>query len=93
MDIRHDEREQRFYVEEQGKKCTLNYKELSEKLWSFVSTSVPENFSGRPILDEMIKYAINFVREHDIKILANCSDVQDFLVKHKDLKNLVYHPY
>jgi hypothetical protein len=41
----------------------------------------------------MIEFAIDFVKQHNIKILASCSDVQDFLIRHKDLKDLVYHPY
>jgi predicted GNAT family acetyltransferase len=93
MDIRHDEKEQRFYIQEQGKECALQYKELSEKLWNFVSTSVPDDFSGKAIMDRMIEFAIDFVKQHNIKILASCSDVQDFLIRHKDLKDLVYHPY
>lgn len=92
MDIVHDERAQKFFVDMAGKQCALNYKELSNKLWNFVSTTIPENIPPG-IMEKMVEFAINFVKRNNIKILVNCSDVQDFLVKHKDLKDLVYHPY
>lgn len=93
MDIRHNEREHKFFVNVEGGECALIYKELSEKLWNFESTTIPERVSENGIIDEMIEYAIDFVKDHNIKILVSCADVQDFLVKHKDLKGLVYHPY
>ncbi|MBX9852310.1 MAG: N-acetyltransferase [Cytophagaceae bacterium] len=92
MDISHNESEQKFFVKVDGEECALNYKELSEKLWNFESASVP-NETQKGILETMIAYAIDFVKNHNIKILVTCSDVQDFLVRHKDLKDLVYHPY
>jgi predicted GNAT family acetyltransferase len=92
MDIRHNEIEQKFVVQVGDEECALKYKELSAKLWNFESTSVPKE-AERGMLNQMIEYAFNFVREHNIKILASCEDVQNFLVQHKDLKTVVYHPY
>jgi uncharacterized protein len=93
MDIRHNEREKKFFVEVEGEECELKYIELSEKLWNFESATIPEKVVEKGIIEQMIEYAIGFVKEHNIKILASCADVQDFLVRHKDLKMLVYHPY
>jgi uncharacterized protein len=93
MEIRHNESEHKFFINIEGEECGLKYSELSEKLWNFESTYVPDTFLERGFIEEMIEYAINFVKEHNIKILASCEDVQDFLVRHKDLKSLVYHPY
>jgi len=93
MDIGHNEQEHKFFVKVGDEECVLAYKELGEKIWSFESTTVPSALSKKGIVDRMIEYAINFVKEHNIKILAGCEDVQDFLIKHKDLKSLVYHPY
>lgn len=93
MDIRHNETEHKFFVKVEGEECALMYKELSERLWNFDSARVPERVSEKGVIDRMIEHAINFVREHNIKILASCEEVQDFLIRHKDLKSLVYHPY
>lgn len=95
MDIRHNEKEHKFFVEVNRGECSLTYKELSSRLWSFDSTQVPERDSDleKEALEKMIEYAINFVKEKDIKILVSCSDVQDYLVRHRNLKDLVYHPY
>lgn len=93
MDIRHNEREQKFFVKVEGTECVLYYKELNEKLWNFESTSVPESISEKGVVERMIEYAFNFVKEKNIKILAGCEAVQDFLINHKDMKSLVYHPY
>lgn len=95
MDIRHNESEQRFVVEVEGDECILIYKKLSERLWNFESTSTPENLTERQkrALEDMIQYAINFVKEKGIKILVSCYDVQEYLIRHRNLKDLVYHPY
>jgi predicted GNAT family acetyltransferase len=95
MDIRHNEKESRFFVRLKEGECSLKYKKLTERLWNFESTSIPEN-SGeieKNVLEEMIEYAINFVKEKGIKILVSCYDVQDYLIRHRNLKDLVYHPY
>lgn len=92
MDIRHNEIEQKFVVQVGEEECALKYKELSAKLWNFESTSVPKE-AEKGVITQMIEYAFNFVKENNIKILASCEDVQNFLVQHKDLKTLVYHPY
>lgn len=93
MDIKHNESEKKFCLSVEGKECALNYKELNERLWDFESVNIPENLPEKSFIEKIIEYAINFVKDHNIKILATCSDVQDFLVNHKDLKNIVYHPY
>jgi predicted GNAT family acetyltransferase len=93
MIICHNVSEQKFCVKVRGGECSLKYREISEKLWNFESTSVPDHFFQEGIMENMVAYAIDFVRFHDIKILANCDAVQDFLIHHKELKGLLYHPY
>ena len=95
MDIRHNEEEQRFFVRIDGGECALVYKKLSERLWNFESTSAPENIpeTAKGAMEEMIQYAIDFVKEKGIKILVSCYDVQEYLIRHRNLKDLVYHPY
>jgi predicted GNAT family acetyltransferase len=94
MDIMHDESEKKFCVKVgENEECNLHYMEINEHLWNFDSTNVPENISEKSLIEKVVEHAINFVKEKNIKILASCSDVQDFLVKHNDLKNIVYHPY
>ena len=93
MDIIHNEKEHKFFIHIGGEECSLIYSELSIKLWNFESTIVPEKIKERKIVESVIEYAIAFVKDHNIKILASCEEVQDFLFRHKDLKDLVYHPY
>ena len=95
MDIRHNEVENKFFVRVEGRECALVYKKLSDRLWNFESTSTPEKLteSEKGALEEMIRYAIEFVKDHGIKILVSCYDVQEYLIKHRKLKDLVYHPY
>lgn len=93
MEIVHDEKENRFYLKKDGKVYNLNYRKLHEKLWDFIDSSEEEEMDCCGVLEELTEEAMKYIQEHEIKILANCCSVQDYLIKNKGYRNLIYTPY
>jgi predicted GNAT family acetyltransferase len=96
MELFHDVIQHKFILTEDGKEFSTCYRMLGNKFWDFYNTSVPHGSvnnhddSGKEIL---LNYVLDFVKANHIKIRATCPAVQEFLIKHKDLKEVLYHPY
>lgn len=93
MEIKHNEKKEKFFANVSGKKCSLKYERLSERLWDFKTIDVPDTLKEQGITGKIIEYAINFVKQHGIKIFATCSSVQDYLINHRESSDVLYHPY
>jgi hypothetical protein len=93
MELFHDIIRQKFVLTLDGKEFSTSYRMLGHKFWDFYYTSIPNEVideSGKEIL---LNYVLDFVKANHIKIRATCLSVQEFLVNHKNLKEVLYHPY
>ncbi|MCR6637878.1 MAG: N-acetyltransferase [Sporocytophaga sp.] len=93
MELFHDNIQHKFVLTHDGKEFSTSYRMLGHKFWDFYYTTIPNEVideSGKEIL---LNYVLDFVKANHIKIRATCLSVQEFLVNHKNLKEVLYHPY
>ncbi len=93
MELFHDIIRQKFVLTHAGKEFSTSYRMLGHKFWDFYYTTIPSEVideSGKEIL---LNYVLDFVKANHIKIRATCLSVQEFLVNHKNMKEVLYHPY
>ncbi len=93
MKVEHNERERKFLLKVSGSECTIEYKKLSNKVWDFYLTVAPSVPDRENIKEKVISYAMNFVKTNNIKIKASCISIQNFLLRNKHLKEVLYYPY
>ncbi|MFN3405268.1 MAG: hypothetical protein ACK40G_14305 [Cytophagaceae bacterium] len=94
MEINHNESEGRFtIVSDLGSECIIKYKKLSNKLWDFYQIFAAGSGDLPEIKERIITYAMNFVKSNHIRIKASCPPIQEFLIRHRELKEVIYYPY
>ena len=92
MKVKHDKNKKQFSTTVEGKEHTLSYTSLNEKLWAFIQAD-EDNVDCCGVIEELIESALAHIKENEIKILANCCSIQNYIVKNKEeYKDLIYHP-
>lgn len=89
LDIKHDKKNQRFYVEVDKKESGLKYKKIDEKTLDYYTTFVPEELRGEGIAAEITRFALQDAKDNDYKVLPSCPFVKSYIDKHPEFQNLM----
>ena len=87
--ITHDLKDKLFYVEIEGKLCKLQYSKVDDKTLDYYSTFVPESLSGRGIAGEITKFALDYAKNNNLKVIPSCSYVKSYIVRHNEYSDLI----
>lgn len=83
MEIVHDERRQRFYVETDGHTAYVAYS-LTDDGLDIRHTIVPDEISGRGIAAALVKAAYDYAISKKLKPIATCSYAVAWLRRHPE---------
>jgi uncharacterized protein len=78
----------RFELERDGLVATLEYT-LTAEVLALIETEVPERLRGTGIAGTLAKTALEYAREHHLKVDIVCPFVAQYLRKHSEYSNLV----
>lgn len=88
-EIIHRKKSQRFFLKiGRGKASYLKYT-IGGNRMSIDSTYTPKEFRGRGYAGKLMKAAIEFAKENNLKIVPNCTYAQYYFEKHPELKELL----
>lgn len=80
----------RVYIDIDGKSAELLYKiDNKKKIMSIYHTFVPEIFRGRGIAEKLALRAFELAREDKLLIRPDCEYIQNFILKHKELEDMI----
>ena len=88
MEILHDIQKQKFYVVVDGLESHLEYVNM-ENVLNLIHTYVPDALRGKGIAGEVVKAALTYAEETELKIIPSCSYVAAYIQRHKEYENLV----
>lgn len=88
MDIRHLHDLNRFETSIDGYTGYISYQEHGDKL-VYDHTIVPPNLGGRGVGSGLVKHALDYAREHNKKVVPQCSFVAAYIHKHPEYQDLV----
>ena len=92
MKAKHDKEKKQFSITTDGKEQTLSYNSINEKLWAFIQAE-DTDVDCCGVIEELIESALQHIKENEIKILANCCSIQNYILKNKEeYKDIIYHP-
>jgi uncharacterized protein len=80
----------RFEIEQDGHTAYLEYN-LTGKVLQLIHSEVPEALRGRGIASELASSALNWAREHGVKVDVICPSVAAYIEKHPEYSDLVLH--
>ncbi|MBS0285832.1 MAG: N-acetyltransferase [Proteobacteria bacterium] len=89
LTIHHDSAAKEFVTIIDGQKATLKYSVINATTWDYYSTFVPNALRGRQIGQTLIKYALNYAKSNQLKIIPSCSFVKKWIQAHPDYQSLI----
>lgn len=78
----------RFELERDGLVATLDYT-LDSNVLTLLETQVPEALRGTGMAGELARSALEWAREHHLKVDVVCPYVRDYLQSHTEYADLV----
>ena len=88
MEVTHDIDKQKFYMVVDGLESHLEYSRMSSVL-NLNHTYVPNELRGKRIAGKIVKAALTYAEENNLKIIPSCSYVADYIQRHKVYEFLV----
>ncbi|MGC2698480.1 MAG: GNAT family N-acetyltransferase [Candidatus Angelobacter sp.] len=78
----------RFEIERDGHIAYLEYN-LAGKVLQLIHSEVPEALRGQGIASTLAQSALDWAREHEVKVDVICPSVAAYLEKHAEYKDLI----
>ncbi len=89
LNIQLDEQECKFFTKVGEKECHLCYELLPDNVIKFTSTYVPHGIRTKGIAWEMARFAFEFARKNNLKVIPRCGYIRRFIEKNPEYKKLV----
>lgn len=80
--------ESRFEIDLGDKTAYLDY-HLSGGTITYTHAYTPPEYRGKGIAAQVAKYALDYARDHNLKIIPQCPYVRDYVKTHKEYQDLV----
>jgi hypothetical protein len=90
--IKHNPEESRFETTVEGHLGIIDYKLESNRI-ALVHTGVPDEISGRGIASALVKFALEYARKHELRVLPYCPFVASYLKKNPAYLDLVANEF
>ncbi len=79
----------RFELEEDGETAYLSFEVDSTGWMTLWHTEVPEALRGRGLAGTLAKTALEYAREHQLKVDVVCPSVAGYVAKHPEFQGLL----
>jgi predicted GNAT family acetyltransferase len=86
--VRNNKAQNRFELDIEGAVAFANYR-LAPSTVIITHTETPRALRGRGIASELVKGALELIRNDGLKVVAGCGFVMDYLQKHPEFSDLV----
>lgn len=84
VDVRFDEAENKFYAIIEGKECVLKFRPVDVRVIDLYSTFVPPKLRGQQIAGELVEFALQHAKDHNLKVIPSCPYVQWYIDNHPE---------
>jgi predicted GNAT family acetyltransferase len=84
----HEKENERFVIYLEGNEVYVEYTP-GEKLLNLNHTYTNPALRGKGLAAQVVRAALEYSKENNLKVIPTCSYVQSFLAKHNEYKELV----
>lgn len=88
LKVVHNTQANRFETEFGGHTAVLEY-ELDGNRMVFTHTGVPEPLEGQGVASQIARTALDYAREHGLKVVPACEFMRVYIRRHRDYRDLV----
>ena len=75
-EVHHDKERQRFSAIVDGRECYLDYGVVDERTVEYRRTYTPPELRGKGIAGEVVRVALAWAEQEDLKVIPSCWFVQ-----------------
>jgi uncharacterized protein len=84
MTVQHDSQHSRFYMSLPDGEAELVYAPFSDGILDLQHTEVPPSGQGHGVGDALVRAALAYARERNLRVIATCPYVQGWLRRHPE---------
>jgi predicted GNAT family acetyltransferase len=89
MEVIHDKKQQKFYTLHEGKESYTLYRSADSSIMNFYRTYVPPEQRNRGLASKVVRAALQYAEENNLRVTPSCSYVEYFIMKHKEYQKLL----
>jgi predicted GNAT family acetyltransferase len=89
MNVEHDEAHHRFVVRLGAHDAVLVYAQRANRVLDLLHTYVPPEMHGQGVADALARAAMQYARDHDMRVIPTCPFVRSWLGRHPEDADLV----
>lgn len=89
MEIRHDEKRRRFVSAVEGGEAVLDYDRVGRDTLDYKHTFVPPEHRGRGIAERLVRHALDYARDNQLKVIPTCPFVASVIEEHPEYEPLI----
>ena len=78
----------RFAADVDNAVAYLAYREVDERTVDFYSTFVPRSARGAGIASQLTQHALEYARQHGLRVVPSCPFVGVYLARHPEYQDL-----
>lgn len=79
----------RFFINLEGEKAEIEYRQEGDGVINFLHTFVPENFRGEGIAEQLVQEALEFARSHKLRVIPSCRFIASYIRRHEEYQDLI----
>lgn len=87
--VRHDSEGSRFVIDLADGEAVLEYAHVDGRTVDYRSVRVPPQHRGEGIAARLVTHALEYAREHGLRIIPSCSYARRFIAGHPAYADLV----
>jgi predicted GNAT family acetyltransferase len=89
LQIQHDQEAKQFFADIDGNIAKLDYFiEPDGKTLDYHHTFVPEALRGQQIGDKIVKFALDYAKENNFKVIPSCPFVKTMIERYPEYKDI-----
>ncbi|AKD56300.1 GNAT family N-acetyltransferase [Spirosoma radiotolerans] len=91
--IKNNTHHHRFELETDGKLSIVEYQQVDDETLALTHTEVDPSLEGHGVGSKLVEGVLQYIEQHDQKIVPLCPFVSVFLKRHPDWNRLVSTAY
>ncbi len=81
--------ENRFEISFDEGTATLDFRKVEDDVLDFESTVVPEDARGQGIAGDLVRQALEWARENELRVVPSCPFVERWIDGHEEFRDMV----
>ena len=88
FEIKQDTEKNKFVTYVEGYEAVVEYT-LKDNVIDLYRTFTPPELRGKGVAGKLVKYALEYAKENNLKVIPTCSYVRGYIERHENYKELL----